>query len=97
MGQWRAYRAHPSNQTELYNIEKDIASENNLAAEHPDIVTKMEQIFREAHVDSEWYINPGDSKETIAVKIEKARKVKGVPDSRRANTTYSDWDGIYNR
>lgn len=97
MGQWRAYRTHPTEQTELYDIERDPASENNIAAEHPDIIAEIEQIFREAHVDSEWYINPGENQESISAKREKAEKESDVPASRRGNTTYTDWDGVIDR
>ena len=37
---------------ELYDLEKDIAQKQNVAAEHPDIVKRMEQIFKEAHTSN---------------------------------------------
>lgn len=37
---------------ELYNLEEDIAEQNNLAGQHPDIVSKIDRIMKEAHVPS---------------------------------------------
>ena len=88
MGPWRAYRPHPAKPTELYRIEEDIACENDIAEEHPDIVGKVERIFDEAHTDSEWYINPGESEESINKKRERAEKSNSMQISIRANSTF---------
>jgi arylsulfatase A-like enzyme len=37
---------------ELYNLKTDPAETANVAAQHPDIVTKLERIMREQHVNS---------------------------------------------
>ena len=36
----------------LYDLSKDIAEQNNVAEQHPDIVAKMKQIMRQAHTPS---------------------------------------------
>ncbi len=36
-----------NSKTELYNLEIDISETNNIADQHPELVKKMEQIFKE--------------------------------------------------
>ncbi len=55
------------------SIKKDIECLNDLADDHPEIVARVRQIFAEAHEDSEWFRNPGDSDEFFAAKTAKAR------------------------
>jgi arylsulfatase A-like enzyme len=81
MGPWKGYREHPEKATELYRIESDIACEKDVATLHPDIVKEIEAIFDEAHEDSLYYINPGESDEEVALKTEKAPPM--------GDTTYS--------
>ena len=38
--------------TELYNLKDDLAESTDVAAQHPDIVAKIEQIMREQHIPS---------------------------------------------
>jgi len=61
MGDWKGVRqkliskkgtGQPSLVIELYNLKDDIAETTNVAAQHPDIVSKIEQIMREQHVNS---------------------------------------------
>ena len=66
MDQWWAYRAHPTESVKLYDITKDVDCENDLAANHPDIIERVISLFNEARVDSEFYINPGESTEGIS-------------------------------
>ena len=93
MGPWRAFRPHPNRPTELYNLAQDIACANDVAAEHQDVVTTVERIFGEAHVDSEWYINPGEDKAVTTAKREKARASGVQQNSVRANSTFSVMPG----
>ena len=37
---------------ELYDLDNDIPEQNNLAAQYPDIVEKIEAIMREEHIPS---------------------------------------------
>lgn len=64
-GQYRAYRPHPTKPMEVYDLVADEASTKDLAEERPDLVKEFERIFREARVDSEWYVDPGESPEQI--------------------------------
>ena len=36
----------------LYNLADDIHEDNDIAAAHPDIISKMLQIVREQHIDN---------------------------------------------
>jgi arylsulfatase A-like enzyme len=57
MGKWKAVKLNlnkvPQGQTELYDLSSDTGETNNLAASHPDIVSRMEVIMKEAHTPSE--------------------------------------------
>ena len=63
--------------------------ENDLAKSNPEVIDRIRQIFTEAHVDSEWYVNPGESKTQIAAKRAKATSMKSMQRSTSANTAYS--------
>ncbi|SMO74612.1 Arylsulfatase A [Saccharicrinis carchari] len=56
MGQWKAVQydisKNPDAPIELYNLNEDLGEENNVAANHPDIVDKIVDIMKEAHVES---------------------------------------------
>lgn len=88
MDQWWAYRQHPSKPIELYDITKDIDCEEDLAEDNPNIITKIKQILKEAHVNSEWYVNPGESKAQIVAKRQKAQTTGQMQNPVRPNTTY---------
>ena len=47
-GRWKAVRLDPRKPTELYDLEKDLGEEHDLAGRHPDIVKRMERLMREA-------------------------------------------------
>ena len=72
----------------LYDISRDIDCRNNLARDHPDVIERISQIFTEAHTDSEWYVNPGESKAQIDAKRKKAVASGGVQRTIGANTAY---------
>ncbi|MBI3417366.1 MAG: arylsulfatase [Verrucomicrobia bacterium] len=58
-GDWKAVRLAPDQSLELYNLKTDRGETNNLAAKRPAVVRKMDQLLREARVDSkEWPIKP---------------------------------------
>ncbi len=40
---------------ELYNLATDVAETKNVAAQHPDIVTKMKAILKDQHTDSKLF------------------------------------------
>jgi len=52
MNQWKAVRFGPLRRIQLYNLTDDIGETKDVAAEHPEIVKKVEQLMQVAHVDS---------------------------------------------
>ena len=89
MNQWWAYREHPSKPVMLYDISQDIDCGNDLARDHPDVINnRISQIFGEAHTDSEWYVNPGESKAQIAAQRKKAVASGGIQRTTGANSAY---------
>ena len=53
MGKWKAIRKNIFSGnliTELYNLETDIQEQNNVAAQHPEIVKQIEAIMKQEHV-----------------------------------------------
>ena len=73
-GRYRAFRKHPSKPTEVYDIVADIGSTRDLAKTRPDLVRQFERIFRDARFDSEWYVNPGETKKQTDAKRRRAEK-----------------------
>ncbi len=57
MGQWKAVKygisKNPDAPIELYDLNSDLGEENDVATEHPDIVSKMMDIMQKAHVESD--------------------------------------------
>jgi arylsulfatase A-like enzyme len=52
---WRNYKAirlSPGEPLELYNLAEDIAEENNIAAEHPEVIARIEEYLKTARTDS---------------------------------------------
>jgi len=64
-GNYKAFREHPDEPIELYNLEKDISEKNNIAEAYTEIVEKIEEFMRQAHVDSEVWLNPGETEEEV--------------------------------
>jgi len=52
MGDWKAVRFGLKEPLELYNLKSDIGEKNNVAAQHPDVVAKMEKYLETARTDS---------------------------------------------
>jgi len=44
-------RNGPAAKMEIYDMDADPAEKNNLAAQHPELVTRALEIFKEAHTD----------------------------------------------
>ena len=53
MGDWKAVRTKPNREIELYNLNKDIAEQRDLADEHPEIVAKIADIFKNGRTESD--------------------------------------------
>jgi len=51
MGNWKGFRKTPVAPIELYDLTIDIGEKNDLAVAHPDIVRRIGEIMRDAHVD----------------------------------------------
>ena len=52
-GDWKAIRMPMfTGKTELYNLALDLGEANNLAAQHPEIVSQMEAMMKDAHAPS---------------------------------------------
>jgi arylsulfatase A-like enzyme len=55
MGKWKAIRQNMFKENleiELFDLEKDIACQNNVAADHPDVIARVEMIFKSEHETS---------------------------------------------
>lgn len=59
LGPWKGVRTNlrknPQAKFALYHLGKDLGETTNVADEHPEIVTKIRQIARQAHVESELF------------------------------------------
>jgi arylsulfatase A len=55
-GNWKGVRLNvgnaPQGPIELYDLATDIGETNNIAADHPEVVARIDQQMRAAHVDS---------------------------------------------
>jgi arylsulfatase len=65
MGDWKAVRQqmlrrnNPSPlKIELYNLKSAIGESNDVAASHPDIVARMQQIMSQQHTPTELFPLP---------------------------------------
>jgi hypothetical protein len=56
MGDWKGVRynasANPNGPIELYNLSTDLAEKNNIASVHPEIVARIQEIMKTAHVEN---------------------------------------------
>lgn len=52
MGDWKAVRLEPNKPLELYKLRHDLGEQNNVAAEHPEIVARIETYLKNARTDS---------------------------------------------
>jgi len=50
-GDWKGVKNGPSAALELYNLRDDSSEKTNVAAAHPDLVEKANNLMRQAHVD----------------------------------------------
>jgi arylsulfatase A-like enzyme len=50
MGKWKAVKPNKKTYWELYDLTNDIGEQNNLASEHPDVMSKMKQYASEAYI-----------------------------------------------
>jgi arylsulfatase A-like enzyme len=88
LGKWFAWRRHTDEAIELYDVEEDVASERDVAAEQPDVVQQVLEIIEREHVDSEWYLNPGESEEVFEAKKRRAEELGCIQNDTVGNTEY---------
>jgi arylsulfatase A-like enzyme len=82
-GTWKAFREHPDQPIQLYELVHDIGESKDLAADHSDVVARFREIFSEAHTDSDVFTNPGESEASHRSKL------KGLPSNAyRADNPY---------
>ena len=58
VGDWKAVRQKMSKgnlKIELYNLGKDVGEQNNVAAQHPDVVARLARLMAEQHVPSQTF------------------------------------------
>ena len=53
MGDWKAIRKRPAARLELYDLRHDLAEQTDVAAEHPDVVGRIEAYLKTARTESE--------------------------------------------
>jgi arylsulfatase A-like enzyme len=52
MGDWKGVRPAPGKPLELYDLRTDVGETRNVAAQHPDVVARMEKILAGARTES---------------------------------------------
>ena len=74
MGEWKAVRPQAGEPLELYDLKSDLGEKNNVAAQNPDVVARIETYLKTARTESkEWPIkkpekgDPGQRSEAAAV------------------------------
>ena len=50
-GDWKLVRQKPKDQLELFDLKKDLKETHNLAAEQPQVLAKMQALFRSARTE----------------------------------------------
>ena len=58
MGKWKAVQQPIDTPVRLYNLEKDLSEEHDVAAQHPEITQKMIELMEESYVPSETWQFP---------------------------------------
>ena len=79
LGDWKGYRLGTKAPLELYDLKADPTEQHNLAADHPDIVQKIEAIMAAEHTPSLHYDAPEQSQKDTK-KPGKKKKVKSLPE-----------------
>lgn len=58
MGRWKAVRQRPNRKIQLYDLDKDIGEQNDVADANPKILTKMAELMRTGRTESEVFPLP---------------------------------------
>jgi arylsulfatase A-like enzyme len=88
MGDYFIYKEHPDSLIEVYDLVKDLQCLNNIANEVGDLGLRAKQYMKEAHADSEWYVNPGECEKEIHPKRIKAEREGTLQESIWPNEKY---------
>jgi len=87
---WFVYRDHPDKPFQVWDLSGDISCLYDVSTEQTDVIREAMMIFNHAHTPSKWYINPGESKESIERKMEKVKIEGSYQKSIRANSKYPE-------
>jgi arylsulfatase A-like enzyme len=78
MGRWKGVLLKHGGKLELYDLERDIAEEHNVADQHPQIVAKIAAYLQTARSENpDWPINPDPPAKR---KAKKSAAAKGTPN-----------------
>ncbi|MHC4084961.1 MAG: sulfatase-like hydrolase/transferase [Planctomycetota bacterium] len=58
MGKWKAVRTNPNKKIQLYDLDKDIGEQNDVADANPKIAAKMAEIMKTGRTESEVFPMP---------------------------------------
>ena len=65
MGNWKAVRKRLASPLELYDLRTDLAEAHDLAADHPDVVARIETYLKTARTPSEnWPLLEGKTRKS---------------------------------
>ena len=87
---WYAFRDHPEEPLQLWDLSSDISCKTDIAGSNKEIVEEALQIFKDSHKPSEWYVNPGEPEELIEQKRKKAESAGTIQENVRANSVYPE-------
>jgi arylsulfatase A-like enzyme len=59
MGEWKAVRSSPRRHLELYNLQTDPGEQRDVAAAHPEVVSRIEDYLLTARTESPLWPVPG--------------------------------------
>lgn len=85
MGPWKAYRETPDHPVQLYLIEEDTYTRSDLSSSYPIIAEKARLIMDTAWVPSDWYWDPGETREEYLKKVQRAVETEQVLPVYRPN------------
>jgi arylsulfatase A len=67
VGDWKAVRPAPRAEIELYDLKTDRQEAHDVAAAHPDVVAKAQEVLQSAHVESpNWPVKAAGAKSPAA-------------------------------
>ncbi|HKL20835.1 MAG TPA: sulfatase/phosphatase domain-containing protein, partial [Tichowtungia sp.] len=52
IGDWKAIRLAPDKELELYDLSRDLNEQHNIAAEHPEVIARIEACLKTARTPS---------------------------------------------